>query len=81
MGYKFEAEGRDTKLFSCYAWSYLADVWMEYIKFEQERGDAKRVSDIYMRAVKSLDTVCADSFVTEFSLLKTGTTVSPNPSA
>jgi hypothetical protein len=54
---------------------------MEYIKFEQERGDAKRVSDIYMRAVKSLDPVYTDSFVTEFSLLKTGMTISPKSSA
>ncbi|PNF31407.1 U3 small nucleolar RNA-associated protein 6-like protein [Cryptotermes secundus] len=57
------------------------DVWMEYIKFEQERGNAKRVSEIYMRAVKSLDPVYSDSFVTEFSLLKTGMTISPKPSA
>lgn len=56
------------------------DVWMEYIKFEQERGDAKRVSEIYVRAVKSLDPVYTDSFVTEFSLLKTGMTTSPKHS-
>jgi hypothetical protein len=62
-------------------WLFLADVWMEYIKFEQERGDAKRVSEIYMRAVKCLDPVYTDSFVTEFSLLKTGMTVSPEPKA
>jgi hypothetical protein len=54
---------------------------MEYIKFEQERGDAKRVSEIYMRAVKSLDPVHTDRFVTEFSLLKIGMTISPKPSA
>jgi len=48
---------------------------MEYVKFEQKRGDAKRVSDIYMRAVKSLDPLYTDSFVSEFSLLKTGMTV------
>jgi hypothetical protein len=68
--------------FLCYIWwSYVADVWMEYIKFEQERGDANRVSEIYMRAMKSLDPVYTDSFVTEFSLLKTGMTTSPKPSA
>jgi len=53
-------------------WLFLADVWMEYIKFEQKGGDAKRVSDIYMRAVRNLDPVYTDSFVAEFSLLKTG---------
>jgi hypothetical protein len=67
--------------FFCYMWSYLTDVWMEYIKFEQERGDARRVSEIYMRAVKNLDPTCTDSFVTEFSLLKTGMTVSQDRSS
>lgn len=56
-------------------WLFLADVWMEYIKFEQTGGDAKRVSDIYMRAVKILDPVYTDSFVSEFSLWKTGVAV------
>jgi hypothetical protein len=45
---------------------------MEYIKFEQKGEDAKRVSDIYMRAVKNLDPMYTDSFVSEFSLFKTG---------
>jgi hypothetical protein len=56
-------------------WLFLADVWLEYIKFEQNGGDAKRVSDIYMRAVKNLDPLYTDSFVSEFSLLKTAMTM------
>jgi hypothetical protein len=60
-------------------WSYFAEVWMEYIKFEQERGDAKKVSEIYVRAVKSLEHAYTDGFVTEFSLLKTGVTTSKIP--
>ena len=56
-------------------WLFLADVWMEYIKFEQNGGDAKRVSDIYMQAVRNLDPAYTDSFVSEFSLLKTGMAV------
>lgn len=54
---------------------FIADVWMEYIKFEQKGGDAKRVSDIYIRAVRNLDPVYTDSFVSEFSLWKTGMAV------
>jgi hypothetical protein len=60
---------------------FLADVWMEYIKFEQNIGDAKRVSDIYLRAVKSLDPLNTDIFVSEFSLLKTGITVLQEPTS
>jgi hypothetical protein len=54
---------------------------MEYIKFEQNIGDAKRVSDIYMRAVKNLDPVNTDIFVSNFSLLKSGMTVIPEPTS
>jgi hypothetical protein len=60
-------------------WLFLAVVWMEYIKFEQNTGDAKRVSDIYMRALKSLDPLNTDIFVSEFSLLKSGMSVLPEP--
>lgn len=56
-------------------WLFLAGVWMEYIKFEQNVGDAKKVSDIYLRAVRNLDPVNTDIFVSEFSLLKTGMTM------
>lgn len=56
-------------------WLFLAGVWMEYIKFEQNLGDAKKVSDIYLRAVRNLDPVNTDIFVSEFSLLKTGMTM------
>ncbi|XP_067003125.1 U3 small nucleolar RNA-associated protein 6 homolog [Anabrus simplex] len=50
------------------------DVWMEYVKFEQKRGDPKNVSEIYWRALKNLDPMHTDIFVSEFSLVKTGLT-------
>ena len=45
---------------------------MEFIKFEQKYGDAKKVSDIYACAVNNLDTLLTDSFISEFSMVKTG---------
>ena len=45
---------------------------MEFVKFEQKHGDAKKVSEIYARAVNSLDTLLTDSFISEFSMVKTG---------
>ncbi|XP_015589192.1 U3 small nucleolar RNA-associated protein 6 homolog [Cephus cinctus] len=46
------------------------DVWMDYINFEMNHGDPKRVAEIHRRAVKSLDSSLAEKFVTQFSLLK-----------
>ncbi|XP_069701593.1 U3 small nucleolar RNA-associated protein 6 homolog [Periplaneta americana] len=51
------------------------EVWMEYVKFEQKKGDAQKVTDIYMRAVKNLDPEFTDTFISEFSLVKTGMTM------
>nr|CAD7198158.1 unnamed protein product [Timema douglasi] len=48
------------------------DIWMEYVKFEHIRGDAKNVSNLYLRAIKTLEPMQTDSFISEFNLLKTG---------
>ncbi|XP_012267956.2 U3 small nucleolar RNA-associated protein 6 homolog [Athalia rosae] len=47
------------------------DVWMDYVMFELKVGDPKKVGEIHMRAVKTLEAPLADSFITEYSLIKT----------
>ncbi|KAK7871763.1 hypothetical protein R5R35_014030 [Gryllus longicercus] len=42
------------------------EVWMEYVKFERIRGDPKKVKEIYLRALKSLDKQLAHRFISEF---------------
>lgn len=41
-------------------------VWMEYIKFERQRGDPKKVKEVYRRALSSLHETLAHSFINEF---------------
>lgn len=50
---------------------FIADVWMDYVKFEMKRGDPKNISNIYQRAVRQLEPIQGDIFVHEFSLVKT----------
>lgn len=47
------------------------DVWIDYIMFELKSGDPKKVGEIHMRAVKTLEPTLTDTFVAEFSLIKT----------
>ncbi|XP_015518125.1 U3 small nucleolar RNA-associated protein 6 homolog [Neodiprion lecontei] len=47
------------------------DVWMDYIMFELKAGDPKKVGEIHVRAVKTLEAVLTDNFISEFSLIKT----------
>lgn len=47
------------------------DVWMDYVMFELKVGDPKKVGEIHMRAVKTLEAALTDTFISEFSLIKT----------
>ncbi|KAI4494977.1 hypothetical protein M0804_001178 [Polistes exclamans] len=45
-------------------------VWIDYIIFEMKHGEAKKVGEIHMRAVKTLDAALTDTFITEYALIK-----------
>ncbi|XP_034190619.1 U3 small nucleolar RNA-associated protein 6 homolog [Osmia lignaria lignaria] len=45
-------------------------VWINYITFEMKHGDPKKVGEIHVRAVKSLEASLTDSFIAEYSLIK-----------
>lgn len=47
------------------------DCWMEYITFELKYGDPTKISNIYNRAVKTLNSQLSDNFITEYALVKT----------
>lgn len=44
------------------------DVWLEMIKFEKVNGDAKRVSQLYQRAMSSLSPCLVGTFITAYNL-------------
>lgn len=44
-------------------------LWIDYIKYEMQHGDPKRVSEIYERAVKTLDGSLTYSFIKDYSLI------------
>lgn len=44
------------------------DVWLEIIKFEKGHGDAKRVSQLYQRAMASLTPSLVGTFITAYNL-------------
>ncbi|XP_034936563.1 U3 small nucleolar RNA-associated protein 6 homolog [Chelonus insularis] len=46
------------------------EVWIKYIVFEMKYGDPLKVSNIYQRAVKTLNPVDADNFISKYSLIK-----------
>ncbi|XP_044586334.1 U3 small nucleolar RNA-associated protein 6 homolog [Cotesia glomerata] len=46
------------------------DVWINYIIFEMNHGDVINIANIYQRAVKTLNTVDSDNFISRFTLLK-----------
>ncbi|XP_063228189.1 U3 small nucleolar RNA-associated protein 6 homolog [Bacillus rossius redtenbacheri] len=50
------------------------DVWLQYVKFEHEHGEEKCVSELYWRAVKTLEPSHTDTFISEFNFLRTGLT-------
>nr|XP_003705650.1 PREDICTED: U3 small nucleolar RNA-associated protein 6 homolog [Megachile rotundata] len=60
----------------CYDMSTLqfgrnnTSVWINYITFEMKHGDPKKVGEIHVRAVKTLEPALTDSFITEYSLIK-----------
>lgn len=45
-------------------------VWIDYIIFEMKYGDPRKVSDIYRRAVKTLEKSLINIFISEFALTK-----------
>lgn len=45
-------------------------VWINYITFEMKHGDPKKVGEIHVRAVKTLEPALTDSFISEYSLIK-----------
>lgn len=46
------------------------DIWMEYMKFETEHGDAQNAPAIYRRAIGTLEKELVDQFIKEQTLLK-----------
>lgn len=60
----------------CYEMSTLqfgrnnTSVWINYITFEMKHGDPKKVGELHVRAVKSLEPALTDSFIAEYSLIK-----------
>ncbi|CAD1468129.1 unnamed protein product, partial [Heterotrigona itama] len=45
-------------------------VWINYMTFEMKHGDPKKTGELHGRAVKTLEPVLTDSFISEFSLIK-----------
>lgn len=45
-------------------------VWLDYIIFEMNHGDPKKIGEIHRRAVKTLEPALTDSFISEYTLLK-----------
>ncbi|XP_057332937.1 U3 small nucleolar RNA-associated protein 6 homolog [Microplitis mediator] len=46
------------------------DVWIEYVTFETNYGDLLNISSIHQRAIKTLNPIDADNFISKFELLK-----------
>ncbi|CAL7936304.1 unnamed protein product [Xylocopa violacea] len=46
------------------------NVWIQYITIEMKYGDPKKVGDLHRRAVKTLEPMLTDSFISEYSLIK-----------
>lgn len=44
------------------------DVWLEMIKFEKSHGDAKKVSQLYLRAMNTLEKDLVSTFLEAFNL-------------
>ncbi|KAF7402853.1 hypothetical protein HZH66_005120 [Vespula vulgaris] len=45
-------------------------VWLDYIIFEMNHGDPKKVGEIHRRAVKTLEAALTDTFISEYALIK-----------
>lgn len=45
-------------------------VWIDYIAFEMKHGDPKKIGEIHRRAVKTLEPELADSFISQYTLMK-----------
>ncbi|KAG7211944.1 hypothetical protein KM043_011153 [Ampulex compressa] len=45
-------------------------VWIDYILFEMKYGEPTKIGDIHRRAVKTLEPVLTDAFISEYSLIK-----------
>lgn len=46
------------------------NVWINYITFEMKHGDPKKVGELHERAVKTLEPILTDLFISEYSLIK-----------
>ncbi|KAL1129254.1 hypothetical protein AAG570_013783 [Ranatra chinensis] len=58
--------------------AYNTDVWMAYVRFEQNLGDKGNVTDIYSKAIRSLkQPALVDIFISEFSLCKAESFTTP----
>lgn len=42
-------------------------IWMDYIKFEMDKGDSKKVGEIHARAVKTLKNELTQTFIEDYS--------------
>ena len=47
------------------------DVWLDYLKFERDHGDPKRLSNLNQRAKSSLESSLVDEFITQYAMLST----------
>ncbi|KYN05376.1 PREDICTED: U3 small nucleolar RNA-associated protein 6 homolog [Cyphomyrmex costatus] len=49
--------------------THNTSIWLDFIKYEMQHGEPKKASDIYERAVKTLDTSLTYSFIRDYSLI------------
>ena len=50
----------------------IADLWMNFIKFELQSGDPLKAGELHWRATKCLDSENAEEFSRRYALLQTG---------
>ncbi|KAG8320343.1 U3 small nucleolar RNA-associated protein 6 homolog [Homalodisca vitripennis] len=71
---------RQSYTIACAQFGFLdVDVWMDHCKFEINSGDPERVSEIYWRARKNLSPQQFETFLSEFSLIRTVPIPNPTP--
>ena len=46
------------------------EMWLRYIRFELDHGDANRVGNLHYRAKLALDSQLADEFLTQYTLMQ-----------
>ena len=58
-------------LFLCLSlFGVYTEVWLRYIRFELDHGDASKVANLHYRAKLTLEPVLAEQFLTQYTLLQ-----------